>query len=399
MEGPVLYVLKRFPRLSETFVLNEILLLRALGVHVVVDALSAPEAGPWHPGTERVIPDVRYLPSRPRLRAGGVLAAHLRVALRHPMRWVSEARRSRRESQWRRFLQAGLVADRARALGVVHIHAHFATAAAQVAISAARMAGLRSTVTTHAKDMFHAEHASSSLARLGRADGVITVSKHNVGYLRDQLPAAGQSVHLVRNGVSLARAADPAAAATILAVARLVPKKGLDLLVEAAALLVPRYPGLQVDIIGAGPLMTSLTERIQELGLTQVVRLRGPATSEQVFGAMAASRAVVLPCRVDADGDRDGLPTVLVEALARAVPVVSTDVAGIGELVRDGETGLLVPPEDPDALATALSRLLDDGELARDLGRAGRRLVAAEYNPVDSATALAQIFADVRGLA
>jgi glycosyltransferase involved in cell wall biosynthesis len=133
------------------------------------------------------------------------------------------------------------------------------------------------------------------------------------------------------------------------------------------------------------------------LGLDGRLRLHGSATGEEVQAALARCRAFVLPCRIDADGDRDGMPTVLVEALARAVPVVSTDVVGIGELVVDGVTGLLVPPDDVEALAAAVDRLLVDPALAVRLGRAGQRLVAERYSPADATSALLDVFAGPAG--
>jgi colanic acid/amylovoran biosynthesis glycosyltransferase len=172
-----------------------------------------------------------------------------------------------------------------------------------------------------------------------------------------------------------------------------VPKKGVDLLVRAAATLSERHPDLVVDVVGDGPLRPELTALADSLGLGGRVRFHGPATAAEVQAALVRCRAFVLPCRIDADGDRDGMPTVLVEALARAVPVVSTDVVGIGELVVDGETGLLVPPEDVDALAAALDRLLGDAALAARLGLAGRRLVEQRYSPAESTTALLDVFA------
>jgi len=166
--------------------------------------------------------------------------------------------------------------------------------------------------------------------------------------------------------------------------------------VQAAALLVDRHPDLQVDIIGDGPLRDELAAQISRLGLVDRVHLLGLATTSEVAAAMAATRAVVLPCRIDVDGDRDGMPTVLVESLARGVPVVSTDVVGIGELVTDGETGLLVGPEDVSGLAGALDRLLVDPDLAARLGAAGRWLVRDRFRPQDSTAALVKVFAAAR---
>ncbi len=391
----VLYVLKRFPRLSETFVLREVLGLEAAGVSVLVDTLLPPEDGPTHPELDAVRADVRYVARHPRLRDPVVLRAHAAAVRHQPLRWVTLAVRAHRGGTWRRFLQAGVVAARVRSEGVTHVHAHFATAACEVATMAASLADVTCSVTAHAKDIYHQENGPHVARRLAGVDTVVTVSEHNVAHL-DALLTGHRSrtdVRHIPNGVPVAPAADPTTTSRILCVGRLVPKKGVDLLVEAAALLVAQHPGLDVDVIGEGPLRSELTARIDGLGLTGRVRLLGPATTTQVQAAMASSRLVVLPCRIDADGDRDGMPTVLVEALALGVPVVSTDVVGIGELVVNGETGLLVPAEDVAALAVALERLLVDPALALQLGRAGRRLVAERFAPQTSTAALVDVFA------
>ena len=394
-DKPVLYVLKRFPRLSETFILREILGLEAAGVQVFVDALLPPEQGPTHPELAALRARVRYLPRHPRLRDPAVLGTHARVAARHPLRWAALAVRSRRDGTWRRFVQAGLVASRIHSDGAGHVHAHFATAACEVATMAARLAGVTCSVTAHAKDIYHRDNAPHLARRLAGANAVVTVSAYNVAHLGGVLSVAGGSpdVRHIANGVPVGPAADPAASQTLLCVARLVPKKGVDLLLEAAALLLEKHPHLRVDIIGDGPLREELTAQVDRLALVGRVRLLGVATTSQVHSAMTAARAVVLPCRIDVDGDRDGMPTVLVEALARGVPVVSTDVVGVGELVTDGETGLLVGAEDAPALAAALDRLLVDPLLAARLGDAGRRLVHQRFRPQDSTRALVDVFA------
>jgi glycosyltransferase involved in cell wall biosynthesis len=397
--GPVLYVLKRFPRLSETFVLREVLGLEAAGVRVLVDALLPPEDSPTHPELEAVRAEVRYVPRHARLRDPATLRAHLGLALRRPVRWSTLALRARRDGTWRRFVQGGIVADRVCREGVTHVHAHFATASSEVAVVAAALAGVTCSVTAHAKDIYHHDNAPHLARRLSGVDTVVTVSGHNVTHLESVVREGGirASVRHVANGVGVGPVADPAASTSLLCVARLVPKKGVDLLVRAAALLTERHPGLVVDVIGDGPLRPELASLADTLGLDGRIRLRGSATGDEVQAALAGCRAFVLPCRIDADGDRDGMPTVLVEALARAVPVVSTDVVGIGELVVDGVTGLLVPPDDVEALAAAVDRLLVDPALAVCLGRAGRRLVAERYSPADATSALLDVFAGPAG--
>jgi glycosyltransferase involved in cell wall biosynthesis len=148
-------------------------------------------------------------------------------------------------------------------------------------------------------------------------------------------------------------------------------------------------------VIGTGPLLAELVDLRHELGLDDIVEFAGAATSSEVERAMDGARAVVLACRVDESGDRDGMPTVLVEALARAVPVISTDVPGIDELVRDQLTGLLTPADDDAALAQAMSELLASPDLARRLGRAGRELVGSDFDPADATRRLLEVFGGV----
>ncbi|MGE0881816.1 MAG: glycosyltransferase family 4 protein [Acidimicrobiia bacterium] len=390
----VLYVLKRFPRLSETFILRELLELEATGARIVIDALLEPEPGPRHPELDRLKAPVRYVARRPRLVQPSVFAAHVAVAGRAPWRWLQLALRARREGTWRRFVQAGLVARRIRREQVSHVHAHFATAAASVARDAAALAGIRVSVTAHAKDIFHTDNAPHLARRLHGVDTIVTVSEYNVRHLRSVCD--GADVRYIPNGVALPEPVLPVASGPVLCVSRLVPKKGIDTLIEAVAKVAAAKPGVTLDVVGGGPLMEALRERAGELGVDQNVRLHGPKTSIEVDAAYRACSMVVLPCRIDESGDRDGLPTVLVEAMARGIPVISTDIVGIPELVRDGDTGLLVAPDDPSALAAAMERLIDDPELARRLGTAARAHVRSQYEPAASASALRRVFEGVR---
>jgi colanic acid/amylovoran biosynthesis glycosyltransferase len=179
----------------------------------------------------------------------------------------------------------------------------------------------------------------------------------------------------------------------VLCVSRLVPKKGIDVLIDAFVPLARSHPDLLLEIAGSGPLLDALEARVHALDLGDRVRLLGRLTSDDVARAYQRCAMVVLPCRVDESGDRDGMPTVLVEALARGVPVISTDVAGVPELVRHGDTGLLVPPDDPHALAAAIGHLADDRAWAAQLGAAGRTLVRDEFDPTTSTARLRAVFA------
>jgi glycosyltransferase involved in cell wall biosynthesis len=390
MSGPILYVLKRFPRLSETFVLRELLGLEARGKRILIDSLLPPEGGPRHEDVGRLRAEVRYLPRRPRLSRRGVFVAHVGLALRRPARWARLAMAARREGTWRRFLQGGLAAARARREGARHIHAHFATAATEVAAVAGALADVRVSVTAHAKDIYQRENAALLERRLRRVDVVVTVSEHNVRHLRGLLP--GIRVVHVPNGVTLPPPVRRDPSGPLLCVARLVPKKGVDVLLEALAILGRDHPDLRAEIVGGGDLAGELEEKADALALGGRVRFLGPVPWEEVEAAYGRCSMLVLPCRIAPDGDRDGMPTALTEAAARGLPIVSTDVAGIPELVRHGDTGLLVPPEDAEALAAAISKLLHDPGLADGLGASARSLVAQRFDPNRSLDSLLRIF-------
>lgn len=394
----VMYVLKRYPRLSETFVVREILGLEAAGVDVHVVALGSPEETLRHPEVDQVRAAVLHLPRSPRATDPRVLRAHLGELVRSPRQWLRQLRsaRARGERAGRRtFHHAVLLAAHARRVRPACLHAHFATAAADTAATAARLTGLPWTVTAHAKDIFHADYAAGFPTRVGDAAAVVTVSDHNAQHIRSVTGRDERGVRYVPNAV-LARDEMVSTGGSVLCVARLVDKKGIDVLVDAAALLSATRPGLHVDIVGDGPLRAELALQVDRLGLGQVVRLHGALRSDEVTECYRRAAMLVMPCRVAASGDRDGMPTVILEAMAMGLPVVSTDTVGIGETVRHLETGMLVPPDDPAALAASIGRLLDEPSTCAWLGAAGRAHVREWHDPARSAALLIDVWAGVQ---
>ncbi|MFN2487554.1 MAG: glycosyltransferase [Acidimicrobiia bacterium] len=326
----VLYVLKRFPRLSETFILNELLGLQGRKVRVGVDSLRPPEPEPKHPEFDFLSASVRYL------TAGGAAAA-------------------------------SAVAERAISEGFDLIHAHFATSAAAVALEAGSLTGLPVTITAHAKDIFQDDYAVDLGQRLAGATRLITVSEHNRRHLESLLP--GIPVTVVYNGIAPAPAFLRDPNGPVLCVGRLVEKKGIDTLIAAAGLLAAAGTPTPIEIIGGGPEEARLETLARKLG--PLVRFRGSLASDQVNQAFRRASLFVLPCRIAANGDRDGMPTVLGEAMVRGLPVISTDLVGIPELVQHLKTGWLVPPNDPPALAMAIRTLRTDRAMADELAAKG----------------------------
>lgn len=371
------YVVKRYPRYSETFIVNEILAHEAAGLDVTVFALRPPVDTHFQEILARVRAPVHYL-----LDSGKAADFWRQLeAARLELPGVDDALAAARGEDARTVYQAALLARKARDLGVEHLHAHFATSAASVTRLAARFACLPWSVTAHAKDIFHESVDPAALRQtLADADAVITVSDFNLRFLRDEI---GVEAHRLYNGLDLDRfpvRTTHDRPPRIVAVGRLVEKKGFDVLVEACARLATSGRTFTCEILGSGDQGAALQEQIHQLDLGARVRLEGPRPQAEVIERVASAAVFAAPCVVGQDGNRDGLPTVLLEAMALGTPCVSTDVTGIPEVLRDGDTGLMVPQHDANALAAALARLLDDAALRDELASRARRLIEAEFD-------------------
>lgn len=392
------YVVKRFPRYSETFVVTEVLAHEAAGWEVEIFSLRPPNDTHFQDLLPRVRAPVRYLPSE------GTRPTDFWTALQDAGHLMPRAWGPLLESRGELagdVYQALLLAIEVRQRGLDHLHAHFATIATSVARLAARLADVPFTFTAHAKDIFHETVQPEDLRRkLDEAAGVVTVSDFNLEYLRETYGHAARRVRRLYNGLDLERFrfSDPGdRPPRVVAVGRMVEKKGFGVLVEAAALLAERGVEFGVDLIGEGELELPLRQRARELGLASRVRLLGPRPQAEIACAVAAASAVALPCIVSDDGDRDGLPTVMLEAMALGTPCVGTDVTGIPEVLHDGVTGLLVPQNHPRALADALERLLADASLRIALARRARRRIERDFDARVSSAALRRLIAEAHG--
>lgn len=381
------YVLKAFPRLSETFVVSELLAQQRAGVELEVFSLRPAAEGCADDEHRELRCPVTYLSSEQ--ITVGVLMDALRAA--RELGDVDALLDAAVDEHPRELVQAVELACQVCERGITRLHAHFANVAAAVARLAAQLAGVPYSVTAHAKDIFHEDVTDQLLERqLGAASAVVTVSDFNVEHLRERLPALAERLHRVYNGLALARFAysEPRRrAAHVVAVGRLVEKKGFDDLVRACALLAGGGRSFSCTIVGGGVEDEALGEQVRRLGLERVVTLTGPYGQREVRRVVADAAALAAPCVVGSDGNRDGLPTVLLEAMALGTPCVATPVTGVPEALIDGHTGLLVPQRDPPALAAALARLLDDAQLRVRLATAARDHVETHFD-VDRNAAL-----------
>lgn len=385
------YLFERFPSFTQTFCYREIEELRREGVKPAIFAIRRPVDEPAQDWDPAIVESIEYLPAEAELvRAVERSVRKLpEIAQRELAAWG-------RKTDFLRLYQAAWLGPRLQTLGARHVHAHFAGLAARTAFWIDRFFGIGFSFTAHANDIFAPKPFEISLGKLiGAARAVVTVSDFGVLFLREKYPGAAARLHRVYNGIDLSRFQISDFSGTppgIVSVGRLIEKKGFPDLIEACRLLRERVFQFHCEIIGEGPLESRLREQIAGAGLTSLVELTGPLPQGEVIARLGRSALFVLPCVTETAGGMDNLPTVVMEAMAAGLPVVSTAVAGVPEMVQEEVTGLLVPEHEPVALAEAVGRLLRDRALSISLGQAGRERAAERFAIEKSGAALRALF-------
>jgi glycosyltransferase involved in cell wall biosynthesis len=425
-EQSIAYVLMGYPRISELFIASEIARMEEQGTSLRLLVLKPSDETTHHPVVDRIRAEPVYLQdftslsdrSFPRWLRDNLPEAFgpiRRVAVRHPLRlarisgWAAaQAWRDRRG--WRpravymkEWMRAAAVADElSRGGAVTHIHAHFAHRTTTVAWWAAHLLDLPFSFTGHAKDIYQTDqNPHGLLARKMRASKfVVTCTDANRQHLEAIAP--GAPVHVMYHGLNadfarLLADAPPVGRPEhlrIISVGRLVEKKGFDVLVDAIALLVERGIQVTAAIAGeSGDQESATRQRVIAAGLDDRIEFLGTLSQADLFAEYRRSSVFALACRITDDGDRDGIPNVLMEAMAAGLPVISTDVSGIPELIEDGVNGLLVHTEDAEALADAIWRLDKDPALSDRLANAGATTIAQHFDGEALARHMAALFA------
>ncbi|HED53998.1 MAG TPA: colanic acid biosynthesis glycosyltransferase WcaL [Phycisphaerales bacterium] len=387
--GPIVYLAGELPKLSETFVYREILTLRSMGVRVMpasvhhpkmhagtpeLDALAAEAIGVYGPGAGAMIRDV---------------GAEL---IRHPVRTLSvmlcggvdalaarDVRMASRPKVLVQMLGGIALAHRLRAHRPAHIHAHFAHVPTTIAMYAATQLGIGFSFTGHANDLF--QQRTMLTRKLRRARFVSCISQWHRQWYRSITPIGEDRLPVIRCGVDIDDfTPGTPTPRTVVSVARLVEKKGLDTLIEAIGLLRDRALDCTCVIGGDGPMMDELRAMVDRLNLSDRVELPGAMPNDRVRALVSGASVFCLPCRDDQSGDRDGIPVALMEAMACGVATVSGDLPAIRELIEDGISGRLVPGGDAGACADALEELLTDESKRTELGKGGRKRVEQEFS-------------------
>ncbi len=384
------YVVKMFPRLSETFILNEILELERRGVEVVIFSLKKPSEGRFHPQVSSLKAAVHYLedfePSKwpnwigkewPILQLySGSLFSLLDELL------AKGDTGSEIANVW----FSAWVASQAHKLGVQHLHAHFASQPSTIAYFAHRISGIPFSFTAHAKDIFVYSNEQHHLReKLHASAFTVTVTNFNRRYLTERVPdLPTDRIRVIHNGINLEYfVGNPRTVRKtneVLAVGRLVTKKGFDDLLKACAVLKSKNQSFHCTIVGEGPDKEALETLQRDLGLLGEVTFVGPKNLSEVLELMQTCTVFCLPCTVAPDNNQDALPTVLLEALASQLPIVSTSVSGIPEIVDDNVDGFLVPQEQPDQVADRLMQLLKSPDLRARFALAGRKKAELKFD-------------------
>jgi glycosyltransferase involved in cell wall biosynthesis len=384
------YLYSRYPVISQTFCDAEMLELEQRGLVVVIGSVYPPLTSLRHEYIARLTAPIHYAPPQEILK---ILERNAKTTRKWPRDLVEqhEGRYGPMAKAEQRARNALYFAGFFARSGVDHVHVHFANRAAHTAVFLKEISGIPFSVTAHGQD-FMKDLGSDDLLReiCAAAEFVAAETDYSRDLLRQRCPNSAAKIHRVYNGIDLERfpaprdeTARPAVAPyhlpRIVTVGRLVPFKGFDDLIDACAELARRRIDFVCDIIGDGRLRETLQAKIEQLDLSSRVNLLGSLSQGAVLEKLQAADIFALASTTDAQGATDVFPTVILEAMASARPVVSTRLAGIPELVVDGETGLLAPPDDSEALAHALEQLLRDPELRLRFGHSGRARIEQDF--------------------
>ena len=401
MRRPVAVVVKGYPRLSETFIAQEILALERRGIEIVIVSLRRPTDRFTHPIHAEIRSPVHYLPEYLHEAPGRVLRAwgtarQLPGHARARSLWLADLARDRTRNRVRRFGQALVLA--AELGGVEAIHAHFLHTPASVARYASAMLGIGWSFSAHAKDVWTTPDWEKR-EKLADARFGVTCTRVGLDHLTALAPSP-DTVELVYHGLDRGRfpalaverpprdGSDPSDPVRVLSVGRLVEKKGFDDLLGALATLTPAL-AWTLDIVGGGALEARLRRQAAALGIGERVRWHGSLPHDRVVEHFAGADVFALASRIGADGDRDGLPNVLMEAQLLGAACVATRVSGTPELIEHEVNGLLVTPRDTGEMAGALERAMADPGLRGRLADAGRRVVTTRFSFEDGIARIA----------
>jgi glycosyltransferase involved in cell wall biosynthesis len=398
-------ILKGYPRISETFISNEILLLERLGFSVHIFSMRAPRESFSHESIKQIQAPVDYLPETLLLPLPRFLYHNVLLFFKIPQTYLETLkmamrrfRRTHKAATFKHLLQAGyLVQKLLPGSRVCHLHSHFAHSPTSVALFSAKLSGLKFSFTAHAKDIY-TSNEEQLREKLDLAKFVVTCTEYNRQHLTALSGGAGAPIHRVYHGIDTGHfkkpdgSRAPAPPFELLTVARMTAKKGLKTVYSAVKWLKDNGYLVKHSLVGDGEDRKKIISYMDDLGLNGVAKWYGTQPHHEVLGFYRRADIFILGCEVAPNGDRDGIPNVLLESMAMGVPVVATTVSAIPELVQDGETGLLVQPREPEQMGAAIVRLLTDNELREKIVKNARDRVMKDFFNYDHIHHLAEIY-------
>lgn len=403
---PILgYILKGYPRISETFISNEILLLEKLGFTLRLFPMRQPRETFCHKSVKEIRAQVDYLPTELLTEFPRLLLPNIILAMKKPHAFLNTLAiaqkglsKSTKLGTLKHLLQAGYLTNNhlLKDPNIVQLHGHFAHSPTSVTMFASLLSGTPFSFTAHAKDIY-TSRKEKIRKKIERAQFVVTCTKHNKEYLQEVARGTTTPIHCIYHGIDLNLFKHTPKSSThnpyqLLTVARMTEKKGLPTLYRALALLAKKGLLFRHTLVGDGDDREKVLDLIASLGLTEHCQWLGTQTHEQVLSHFKKSDLFVLGCEIANNGDRDGIPNVLVESLAMGVPALSTDVSAIPEILINGQTGVTVPPSQPVALSNAIEKMLTDKALRQRLITGGQQYVQEGFDNSKWTKKLADVF-------
>jgi len=400
------YILKGYPRISETFISNEILLLEQLGFKMHLFPMRRPRENFCHDSVKQIQAAVDYLPTELLLDLPRLIAPNILCSVRKPKEYRSALKlacrrfqRTRKTATFKHLFQGGYLAEKhlAKNPAIIHLHGHFAHSPTSVTMFAAHLAALPFSFTAHAKDIY-TSNPDQLREKIAQAEFVTTCTRHNQHYLEAINETGSTPVHCIYHGIDISLFNQTTTTKEcqppyqLLTVARMTEKKGLPTIYRALKILAEQEVPFKHYLIGDGDDRDQILHLIKTLNLEDHCSWLGTRTHSEVIDYFRQSDLFVLGCEVAKNGDRDGIPNVLVESLAMGVPAVSTNVSALPEILIEGKTGLTVEPGDSTAFAKAILNLLTDSELRETVRQGGKALVQDYFNNKKLITSLAAIF-------
>ncbi|WP_022666058.1 glycosyltransferase family 4 protein [Desulfospira joergensenii] len=399
-------ILKGYPRISETFISNEILLLESLGFKVHIISMRHPRESFSHASIKKIRARVDYLPSTIMENLIPLVYHNLILAVKEPKLYFKAAKkavtrwlRTRKSATLKHLLQAGFLVNKVLpGKNIVHFQAHFAHSPTSVALFSSLLSGIPFSFFGHAKDIYTSD-TRQLREKIAMAKFVVTCTRYNRKYLSKLAGEAQTPVFCVYHGINLdyfspkngSRPCSPPY--KLLTVARMTEKKGLDTLYQALAILKEKGLKFRHYLIGDGDDQEKIKTWIKTLGLEDVTELCGTLAHEDVIQHYENSDLFVLGCKIAKNGDRDGIPNVMAESMAMGLPVVATDVSGIPEFLEDRVSGIMVPQKDAPALARGIRTALTDEKLRQQVSAEARKRISRDFDNRVLIRDLARIYA------